>query len=308
MGTTWHVTYAGAAGPDAIQKAVEAELESVNASMSTYRPGSEISRINNSYSVDEPVVLSPGFSEVLQAALDVGARSGGAYDVTVGPLVDLWGFGAGSDDDWGVPSSRQVEAALARVGQSALEWDAARGALVRRSPVHLDFSSIAKGYGVDRVAEVLESAGVVDYLVEVGGEMRVSGVSPRGDAWRIAIESPMAGQRGVAEALELTDIAIATSGDYRNYVEVGGQRYSHTLDPRTGYPVTHNLVSVTVLHERCMMADAWATALGVVGLEEALRLATEHDLAVYLITRDGDDLKSQSSPAFAVRFGAVDTK
>ncbi|MEQ8516095.1 MAG: FAD:protein FMN transferase, partial [Chromatocurvus sp.] len=266
---------------------------------------SEISRVNRS-GVGESMALSPAFAEVLQAALDVGARSAGAYDITVGPLVDLWGFGAGSDADWVLPSPDKVEHALTRVGQSALKWDARRGTLVRRRAVTLDFSSIAKGYGVDRVAGVLEAQGLVDYLVEVGGEMRVSGVSPRGDAWRVAVEKPVAGQTGVAEALEVTDIAVATSGDYRNFVEVDGKRYSHTLDPRTGYPVTHNLVSVTVLHERCMMADAWATALSVVGLDEALRLAAENDLAVYLITRDGDALQSQGSPAFTARFGAVE--
>lgn len=305
MGTTWHITYTGGPRPEAINTAVEAVLDSVNASMSTYRPTSEISRFNRT-PVGQAVALSPGFAEVLQAAFEVGSRSGGAYDVTVGPLVDLWGFGAGSDADWSLPAPGQVAETMGRVGQDALEWNPSRGTLVRRAPVTLDFSSIAKGYGVDRVAGVLQAAGVDDYLVEVGGEMRVAGLSPRGDAWRIAVETPVAGQRGVAEALAVTDIAVATSGDYRNFVEVEGQRYSHTLDPRTGYPVTHDLVSVTVLHERCMMADAWATALSVVGAEEALRLASGNDLAVFLITRDGDDLQRHVSPAFTARFGAVE--
>lgn len=305
MGTTWHVTYTGEANPEAVTASLEAVLESVNASMSTYRADSEISRINAG-DVGQPVVVSPAFSEVLQAALDVGARSAGAYDITVGPLVDLWGFGANSDVDWQVPLPEQVRDALRRVGQSALAWDEKRDVLTRRRPVRLDFSSIAKGYGVDRMAEALEAEGLENYLVEVGGEMRVAGVSPRGDLWRIAVEKPVAGQRGIARALDVTDIAIATSGDYRNFVEAGGERYSHTLDPRTGYPVTHDLVSVTVLHERCMMADAWATALSVAGAEEALRLAKANDLAVFLMTRDGNELKRQASPAFTARFGAVD--
>lgn len=305
MGTTWHVTYTGEAEEAALREAIGATLESVNESMSTYRPDSEISRVNASAPGD-PIALSAAFSEVLGAALDVGARSQGAYDVTVAPLVDLWGFGAGSAADWSLPSTAQVRAVLGRVGQSALVWHPEQGTLIRHGRVSLDFSSIAKGYAVDRVAGVLEDAGVVNYLVEVGGEMRVSGTSPRGDAWRIAVEKPMAGQRGIAEALVVTDIAVATSGDYRNYVEIDGTRYSHTLDPRTGYPVTHDLVSVTVLHERCMMADAWATALIVAGPEEAMRLAKVNDLAVYMMTRRDDALEAQVSPAFAARFGAVE--
>jgi len=307
MGTTWHVTYTAEAGADALKTAIEAALESVNESMSTYRADSEISRVNAS-DPGKPVILSDAFAEVLVAALDVGARSEGAYDVTVAPLVDLWGFGAGSPADWSSPSPEQVRAVLGRVGQSALAWHPEQGTLIRHAPVSLDFSSIAKGYGVDRVAGVLEDAGVVNYLVEVGGEMRVSGTSPRGDAWRIAVEQPLAGQRGIARALAVTDIAVATSGDYRNYVEVDGTRYSHTLDPRTGYPVTHDLVSVTVLHESCMMADAWATALIVAGPEDALRLAKVNDLAVYMMTRSGDSLDIQMSPAFSAQFGAVESE
>ena len=305
MGTTWHVTYTADAGAGDLKTAIEAALESVNESMSTYRADSEISRVNADDPGD-PIILSDAFAEVLVAALDVGARSGGAYDVTVAPLVDLWGFGADSAADWSLPSPEQVRAVLGRVGQSALAWHPEQGTLIKHEPVSLNFSSIAKGFGVDQVARVLEDAGVVNYLIEVGGEMRVSGTSPRGDDWRIAVEQPLAGQRGIAQALTVTDIAIATSGDYRNYVEVDGTRYSHTLDPRTGYPVTHDLVSVTVLHERCMMADAWATALIVAGPEEALRLARANDLAVYMMTRRGDSLEAQVSPAFTARFGVVE--
>jgi len=304
MGTTWHVTYTGNVSPGAVKSDIESVLESVNDSMSTYRAESEISRFNAS-GIEDAMVVSASFGEVLTAALDIGERSGGAYDVTVSPLVDLWGFGAGSEAEWQMPSSDQVTEALGRVGQSSLVWDAATSTLARRRPVQLDFSSIAKGYGVDRVAEILEAYGLADYLVEVGGEMRVSGTSPRGDAWRIAVEKPVAGQRSVAEALAVTNIAVATSGDYRNFIEFEGVRYSHTIDPRTGSPVTHNLVSVTVLHESCMMADSWATALSVAGPDEALRLATENNLAAYLMVRDGDGVKSLVSPAFTARFDTM---
>lgn len=304
MGTTWHVTYTGSASPADVKSDIDAALEAINDSMSTYRAESEISRFNASGSGDA-MVVSTSFGEVLTAALDIGERSGGAYDVTVSPLVDLWGFGAGSETEWQMPSAGQVAEAMTRVGQSSLVWDAATSTLARRGPLQLDFSSIAKGYGVDRVAEILQANGLTDYLVEVGGEMRVSGASPRGDAWRIAVEKPIPGQRDVAEALELTDIAVATSGDYRNFFEFEGVRYSHTIDPRTGSPVTHSLVSVTVLHESCMMADGWATALSVAGPDEALRLATENGLAVYLMVRDGDGVKSLVSPAFTARFDTI---
>lgn len=304
MGTTWNVTYTGSVSPSGVKADIESVLDAVNGSMSTYLADSEISRFNSS-GIGDTSRVSSSFGDVLTAALAIGERSDGAYDVTVGPLVDLWGFGAGSEAEWRMPSAEQVAGAMARVGQDALVWDADSSTLARRKPVQLDFSSIAKGYGVDRIAETLKKKGLSDFLVEVGGEMRVSGVSPRGDAWRIAIEKPVPGQRGVAEALELEDVAVATSGDYRNFFEHEGVRYSHTLDPRTGYPVTHNLVSVTVLHEHCMMADGWATALSVAGPEEALRLAEANDLAVYLMVRDGDGLKSFVSPAFSARFDTM---
>src|SRR6056297_358418 len=307
MGTTWNVTYTGSARPSQLKADVESVLAAVNGSMSTYLDESEISRFNAS-GIGETSRVSSSFGAVLTAALAVGERSDGAYDVTVGPLVDLWGFGAGSEADWRMPSAERVAETLARVGQNALIWDADSSTLARRKPVELDFSSIAKGYAVDRIAEILESKGLSDFLVEVGGEMRMSGISPRGDAWRIAIEKPIAGQRGVAQALELNDGAVATSGDYRNFFEHEGVRYSHTLDPRTGYPVTHNLISVTVLHERCMIADAWATALSVAGPDEALRLAAANDLAVYLMVREGDGVKSRVSPAFSARFGTMTNK
>ena len=304
MGTTWSVTYVSEARPASVREAIESTLELVNASMSTYRPESEISQINAG-TVNEPVSVSSAFADVLRAALYVGEKSDGAYDITVAPLVDLWGFGAGSEADWQRPSTEAVDEALAQVGQAGIEWDAANSTLIRRKPVRLDFSSIAKGYGVDRIAEALEALGIGDYLVEIGGEIRVAGLSPRGDTWRIAVEQPRAGRRGIAEALDVTDMAIATSGDYRNFMEVDGVRYSHMIDPRTGHPVSHDLVSVTVLHEQCMMADAWATALSVLGPEAALQVASDNDLSVYLMVRDGEAYERVLSPAFTAQFGTL---
>jgi thiamine biosynthesis lipoprotein len=300
MGTTWSLVLVGKGQREGLQDELESTLEAANASMSTYRQDAEITAINR-LPAGETRRVSEAFATVLEAALAVGEQSGGAYDVTVGPLVDLWGFGAASEDAWSLPAPEDIVAVKSRIGQSLLRWEPEQRTLSKRAPVALDFSSIAKGYAVDRLADVLEKRGYSDYLVEIGGEMRVSGKSPRGDAWRVAIERPLPGQRAAELGLELFDSAIATSGDYRNFVEHEGKRYSHTIDPRTGYPVTHDLVSVTVLHESCMMADAWATALSVAGPDEAMRLAEANGLAVYLLRRQGDELIATSSSAFDAR-------
>ena len=167
-------------------------------------------------------------------------------------------------------------------------------------------SSLAKGYAVDRVAEWLSAQGIRRYMVEVGGEMRLSGLSGRGDPWRIAIEEPKTSERSIAITLSLTDMAIATSGDYRNYFEAEGRRYSHSIDPKTGYPVTHDLVSVTVVHQSCMMADAWATALTVLGAEKAMAVAQAQGLAVYFIRRLDDEFVHSHTPLFSAYLPAAE--
>jgi thiamine biosynthesis lipoprotein len=264
--------------------------------MSTYREDSEISRFNAA-GVDQWFAVSPGFYTVLSAAMAVGWQSHGAYDVTVGPLVDLWGFGPPGPVTTPPPEDA-IARVLEQVGQDHLRLDGDGRRLLKRSPVRLDFSSIAKGYGVDRVAQWLGAQGVERYLVEVGGEMRLAGMSSRGDPWRIAIEKPDSGDRSAEQAIRLTDMGVATSGDYRNYFEIDGKRYSHSIDPRTGYPVAHDLVSVTVLHPSCMIADAWATALVVLGYEQAMAVAQEQGLAVYFIRRRGDTFIDSHTPAF----------
>jgi thiamine biosynthesis lipoprotein len=298
MGTSWHITVpGGAAGEGALRAAIDAELEAINDSMSTWLDDSEISRFNR-LPAGGGMAVSPRFAAVLEAALAIGAASGGAYDVTVAPLVDLWGFGAEGPRD-GIPDPAALAATRARVGQEKLGWDPGRRWLDKRAAIAINFSSIAKGYAVDRVAAILEAAGFADYLVEIGGEMRVAGLSPRGDAWRVAVERPEAGTRAVARGIELSDRAIATSGDYRNFFTVDGERYSHLIDPRSGAPVTHDVVSVTVVDESCMVADGWATALAVLGREAALEVAAEAGLAVYLLAREGEGFEEYSSPAFA---------
>ena len=299
MGTSWHVTVIGSAGSPGeadLQRGIEAVLDEVNSSMSTYRADSEISRFN-ALPVDEWFDVSPDFYTVLSTAMAIGWQSHGAYDVTVAPLVDLWGFGP-QGPVAAPPSDDTVTDVLERVGQDHLRLDGEGQRLLKRSPVTLDFSSIAKGFGVDRVAQWLSAQGVARYLVEVGGEMRLAGLSARGDPWRIAIERPDSGDRGVEQAIRLTDTGVATSGDYRNFFEIDGQRFSHSIDPRRGYPVAHDLVSVTVVHPSAMIADGWATALVVLGYEDAMAVAQEQGLAVYFIRRQGEAFSDSHTPAF----------
>jgi FAD:protein FMN transferase len=300
MGTTWHVSYiAPKSGPDAerLQRGIEEQLERVNGSMSTYRSDSEISRFNAS-DTQTWFRVSGEFFHVLTTALAVGEKSGGAYDVTVAPLVNLWGFGPDGIRDT-PPGADAIAEMRARVGQQNLRLDTNKPGVMKLSELSLDFSSLAKGYGVDRVAQWLQEQGVVRYVVEVGGEMRLSGLSGRGDPWRIAIEKPDSSGRSVAVMLNLTDVAVATSGDYRNYFEANGRHYSHIIDPRTGYPVAHDLVSVTVVHANCMIADAWATALTVLGPERAMAVAQEQGLAVYFIRRVNGSYIHSHTPLFS---------
>lgn len=299
MGTSWHVTYVRAQdlpSPETLQAGIEAILEEIEQSMSTYRADSEIT-LFNALPVNTWYEVSADFYTVLSTALAVGRASGGAYDVTVGPLVDLWGFGPGPRLRE-PPTDIQVKKRLAEVGQDRLRLDGERRSVLKSAPLSLDFSSIAKGYAVDRVANWLEQQGVGRFLVEVGGEMRVAGLSHRGDPWLIAIEKPDSTQRSVLAAVGVTDAALATSGDYRNYFELDGRRYSHTIDPRNGYPVAHDLVSVTVIHPGAVLADAWATALTVLGSEQALTVAQAQGLAVYFIRREGDGFSSSYTEAF----------
>ncbi|MEE4146973.1 MAG: FAD:protein FMN transferase [Halieaceae bacterium] len=300
MGTSWHVTVIpgpDSPAPDALQQGIESVLEAVNLSMSTYRQDSEISRFN-ALPTDEWFDISPDFYTVLSAAMAIGWQSDGAYDVTVAPLVDLWGFGpAGPVAE--PPSDDAVTEVLETVGQDHLRLDGDAGRLLKRSPVSLDFSSIAKGFAVDRVAQWLSGQGLANYLVEVGGEMRLAGVSGRGDPWRIAIERPDSADRAAETAIRVSDVGVATSGDYRNFFELDGKRYSHSIDPRRGYPVAHDLVSVTVVHPSAMVADGWATALVVLGYEDAMAVAQKQGLAVYFIRRDGEAFNASHTPAFS---------
>jgi len=300
MGTTYVVKLAGTL-PDLDEKLLQAEvdriLRTVDGRMSTYRPDSELSRFNASAGTNW-FEVSPETREVVAAARRVSRVSAGAFDATVGPLVELWGFGpSGARQD--VPAEDELEATLGRIGWELVESRVSPPALRKLHPeVSVDLGGIAKGFGVDAVARYLADLGVRNFLVEIGGELRARGRNAAGEPWQVAIEQPSSTGRSAQRIIRLADRAIATSGDYRNYFERDGRRYSHVIDPHTGRPVEHGVVSAVVLAPSAMEADAFATALMVLGPDEGLRLAEEQRLAVQMIVRTGDELSVFSNPAF----------
>ncbi|WP_343064167.1 FAD:protein FMN transferase [Marilutibacter penaei] len=302
MGTTWQATVvADAADADRLRDGIQAALDEVVDEMSTWEADSDISRFNRA-PPGTVQVMPAGFFEVLQAATALSADTGGAYDATVGPLVNLWGFGPDGARD-APPSEAEIEQVRLRTGWQKLVLDAPSHSATQPGGLHVDLSSIAKGHGVDRAAATLERAGIRAYLLEVGGELRGRGRKPDGAQWRVAIEHPAPSDGADAPRMSdiviaLDDLAVATSGDYRHFFESGGRRYSHTLDPRTGRPVTHDLASVTVLHEAAMQADGWATALTVLGPEAGWRHALRNDLAALFVSHDGSTFSTRMTPAF----------
>ncbi len=283
-------------GPEEIRSAVEDRLDRVIALMSTYEPNSELTRFNDAESV-EAFGLAPETREVVEVALEVWRRSDGAFDATVGPLVDLWGFGPSGRPE-AVPTDEELAAAMASVGSEGLRLTEA-GLAKAHPKTRLDLSAVAKGYAVDLVAEALDALGASQYLVEVGGEVRTRGTKAPDVPFRVAIEAPDPDDRRVHAVFEVQDGALATSGNYRNYYERDGVKYVHTLDPVTGRPVEHRLLSATVFHDSCGWADAWATALMVSG-EKAWSLAQQNDLEVMLLfAGPGGTFEERITPGLA---------
>ncbi len=269
-----------------LQQKIDAVLKQVNQEMSTYIPDSEISRFNNLQST-ESVEVSAGFARVLAESIRLGELSDGKLDITVGPLVNLWGFGPKQRPET-VPNDDVLSSTRARVGLNNLHLD---GNQLSKDILNLyiDLSTTAKGYGVDVVAELIEANGIANYLVEIGGEMRLKGFKHTGELWAIAIEKPILDpsgeQRAVHQVVIPKDNAVATSGDYRNYFEKDGQRFSHIIDPDTGKPINHNLVSVTVIYPSSMTADGLSTTLMVMGTEQGMKFAVENELAALFISK-----------------------
>jgi len=301
MGTSWSVRYAAPAALSAtsLRAAVERALDLVIAQMSPWVESSEIGRFNRA-AAGTLCPLSAEFCTVLRHALDVARRSGGAYDPTIGALVDLWGFGPpGRRAE--PPPEDEIAAVRAAYGWQRLFLDAASRTLRQPGGLRLDLSSIAKGFAVDLVAERLQALGVADCLVEIGGELRGAGVKPDGSPWWVRLDAPAA----LPEALvALHGLSVATSGDANRWFEHGGTRWSHTLDPRTGYPVPAALASVTVLHRRAMAADALATALLVLGPQAGYAAACEQEIAArFVLRRQSGGFEEILTPVFRAMAG-----
>ena len=301
FGTRWTVRIRGPeSDAQSVRAAIEAELDAVDRSMSNWRDDSELSRLNASETAD-PLQVSEPLALVLEAAFRVHEESGGAFDVTVGPLLRLYGFGPGGDPRSAAPDPAEADAARARTGSQLLSLERSKGgATLHRqvSGIELDLSGIAKGYAVDRVSTVLSELGLAEHLVEVGGEIQAAG------EWTIGIQDPTGGlTTTVHRSFPVRGLGMATSGGYRDFRaaadEGEGRYWTHILDPRAGRPVERRAGSVTVLAESCLDADAWATALFVLGPEEGLELASRRGIRVLFLTATPDgSVQEQATDAF----------
>lgn len=299
MGTTYNIkVFAKQDKLDSLNLLPEVEqlLKGVNQSMSTYIKDSEINNFNR-IPAGQVMPISADFRAVVAESIRLG-ESTKTLDVTMGPLIDLWGFGPDKKPTKR-PAGEELANMIAKIGVDKLTLTE-QGLAKTIDGLELSFSATAKGYGIDKVAELLESHGLTDYMVEIGGELRISGKKPNEKNWRIAIEQPDAepGTRQVHLILAPGNNGMATSGDYRIFYEMDGETYSHLIDPVTGMPTRHDLVSVTVLHPSAMTADGLATALTIMGMDKAQAYAEKNDLAVYLIAKSKDGLVTYSSPAF----------
>ena len=307
MGTTYTIRYLpeiGSPSNEEMQRLIDEELNRVNQQMSTYLKDSEITRFNDSQSSDWfPVSVET--AQVVELSLQLSEFSNGAFDVTVGPLVNLWGFGPVKRKN-AIPTDEEVEATKASVGYKKLAVRLDPPALKKvDSGLRVDLSAIAKGHGADRVGEVIRSNGIENYFVEIGGEIFARGKRADGQPWQVGIEAPLDFKRSIQTIVGLSGAALATSGDYRNFYEMEGKRFSHTIDPNTGRPVTHQLASASVVADNCALADGIATCMMVLGTEQGLKLAESKNWAVLLMERKSGQIPSTCSTRFSELFPQV---
>jgi FAD:protein FMN transferase len=307
MGTSYHITLVNnerktllSTRRTALQKDIDDKLIYINQLMSTYIKDSEISRFNLSPH-NAWFSLSPEMVSVIDYSLYLSKVSEGKFDITVSPLIELWGFGAAGEMEF--PSDDAIASAKSQVGWESLILDKDNLRIKKTKPLSIDLSSIAKGYGVDVIAQLIEESGVQNYLVEIGGEIRVKGKNPDNNHWRVGVETPSFFQTSAKKVIQLSDESIATSGDYRNFFEKDGVRYSHTIDPVTGKPVIHNIASLTVIDSSAMnssmKSDGLATVFMALGEERALELADELGVAIYILSYDVDVFSESFSSAFS---------
>ncbi len=303
MGSTYTVKYVAHADVPAkeqLQREIETILADIDQQMSTYRSDSDI-EVFNALPAGSCKSMPAGILELVEAGQRLSDDSDGAFDLTVEPLLNLWGFGPQGRGEV-VPTAEQIADTMQRVGQRHLRIDGEQ--LCKDAAVEVDFNSIAAGYAVDKVSASLEAAGVQSYLVEITGELRAEGRKPDGSAWRVAIEAPRDNERVAQRIIELDGLGVSTSGDYRNYFERDGKRYSHTLDPLTGAPIEHRLAAVTVVDKSTLRADGLSTLLMVLGPERGLAYATQRDIAAFFVIHEGQEFISKSTEAFDELFGA----
>ncbi|QOC21395.1 FAD:protein FMN transferase [Wenzhouxiangella sp. AB-CW3] len=300
LGTYWSVRMVmpeQARATEGLRSEIEDALELVDRQMSTWREDSDLSRFNQ-LEAGQSMEIPEAFAHVLETALDIAELSDGHFDPTIGPLVNLWGFGPeGRRSE--PPPEDEIEQALQRVDWRRLDYDPDTRRLTQPGDAYLDFSGIAKGFAAELVAERLMERGIEHFIVDLGGDMVVRGQRPDGTPWRIAIERPEPDTRDIFSVIEVRDRALVTSGSYRNYFEYGETSFSHTIDPHIGRPIPEELVSVTVVHDDCTVADALATAITAMGADEGYRFARENELAALLLVIDGDSVAERMTEAFA---------
>ena len=303
MGSSYSVKYVrseGVAAQGELKAATEAILAEIDQQLSTYRADSLIEQFNRA-PAGTCQAMPPGVLELVRAGNRLHEESQGSFDLTLEPLLDLWGFGPKGQGE-AVPSEQQLAAVRQRVGQQHLRIEGEQ--LCKDVDVQVDFNSIAAGYAVDRIVARLAELGVTSYLVEATGELKAAGFKPDGSHWRVGLEAPRDDQRVAQRILQLDGYGISTSGDYRNYFEENGQRYSHTLDPLTGMPVNHKLAAVTVADPSTLRADGLSTLLMVLGPEAGLAFAERNGIAAFFVTREGEGFVTRSSAAFEQLFAA----
>jgi thiamine biosynthesis lipoprotein len=300
MGTTFNVTLV-APTPDTdldeLQSRIHDRLEHIENIASTYRDDSEVSRFNAETSTDWERVI-PEFCRMVMAANEVSFMTQGAFDITVGPLVNLWGFGP-ENQEYELPTDEEITAAQANVGYEMLETDCDHSVMRKASAaIYIDLSGWAKGYAVDQIAQLLDEQGLTNYLVEIGGELRARGHNAEQSKFAIAIEKPLQDNTMEYDVVHLSDVSVATSGDYRNFFEHDGKRYSHSIDPRTGRPVNDELAGVTVISTKTAYADAVATAFLVLGPEDGHALAEKLRIAAYFLVRTETGIEEKTTSQF----------
>ncbi|EPY7297965.1 TPA: FAD:protein FMN transferase ApbE [Klebsiella quasipneumoniae subsp. quasipneumoniae] len=301
MGTFWRVSVIGVdeAKAQALRAKVQAQLDADDRLLSTWKNDSALMRFNHAADT-RPWPVSEAMADIVTLSLRIGVKTDGAMDITVGPLVNLWGFGP-DKQPVATPDAQAIAAAKARTGLQHLQVinQSGRQFLQKDIPdLFVDLSTVGEGYAADHLARLMEQEGISRYLVSVGGALVSRGMNGEGKPWRVAIQKPTDRENAVQAIVDINGHGISTSGSYRNYYELDGKRISHVIDPQTGQPITHKLVSVTVIAPTALEADGWDTGLMVLGPEKAQQVVREQGLAVYMIVKEGEGFKTWMSPQF----------